>query len=183
MIFQGNVITDFITEEERSTFINFIDTLTEDDWFDIQPSSDWNHRVFSSNKIRQKNPNLLNLMVNIRDRASSIIKELSGVEKKLYSNGLAIVRWEEGSFQPPHADQPGGYEYREFGSVLYLNDNYEGGNIYFPQYGIDLKPSAGTYAFFPGDIKHLHGVSKIKKNVRYTFPIFWTYDKEYSDGM
>lgn len=183
MIFQGNVITDFITEEERSVFINFIDTLTEDDWFDVQPSEIWSHRVFNTNKIMQKDPELVKLMIDIRNRASLIIKELYSLKKELYSNGLSIVRWEKGSFQPPHADQPGGYDFREFGSVLYLNDDYKGGSIYFPQYGIDIKPVAGTYAFFPGDLNHMHGVSEIKDNTRYTFPIFWTYDKEHSDGM
>lgn len=183
MIFRGNVITDFITEEERSRFISFIDTLTEDDWADTQPSETWSNRVFYADKVMKKNPELVLLMVDIRNRARDIIKQLTGIDKPLYSNGLSIVRWKEGSFQPPHADKPGGYEYREFGSVLYLNDNYEGGNIYFPQYGIDIKPSSGTYAFFPGDLDHLHGVSEIKNNIRYTFPIFWTHDIEYSDGM
>jgi hypothetical protein len=181
--FQGNVITNFITEEERNKFISFIDTLTEDDWTDIQPDQFWSHRVFSAEKIMKKDLSLVKLMVDIRDRASSIIKEINDIDKPLYSNGLAIVRWKEGSSQGPHADQPGGFEYREFGSVLYLNDNYDGGNIYFPQYGINVKPSAGTYAFFPGDLDHIHGVGEIKGNIRYTFPIFWTYDKEYSDGM
>lgn len=183
MIFQGNVIANFITEEERLQFINFINTLTEEDWFDIQPAEIWSHRVFNSNKIMKRDPELLKLMVDIRDRASSIIKELSGLEKTLYSNGLSIVRWEKGSSQPPHADQSNGYDYREFGSVLYLNDDYQGGSIHFPQYGIDIKPIGGTYAFFPGDLNHMHGVSEIKDNTRYTFPIFWTYDKEHSDGM
>lgn len=183
MIFQGNVITDFITEEERSRFISFINTLTEDDWTDIQPNEYWSNRVFSSSKVMSKDPEIVLLMVEIRNRAREIIKQLTGIDKDLYSNGLSIVRWKEGSSQPPHADKPGGYDYREFGSVLYLNDNYEGGNIYFPQYGIDLKPSSRTYAFFPGDLDHLHGVSEIKGNTRYTFPIFWTYDIGHSDGM
>ena len=183
MIFQGNVITDFITEDERQRLLSFIYTLKEEDWFDIQPSPDWNHRVFWAQKVMNRDPELVKLMVDIRDRASLIIKEICGLQKELYSNGLSIVRWEKGSFQPPHADQPGGYEYREFGSVLYINDDYEGGSIYFPQYGIDIKPVGGTYAFFPGDLDHVHGVSEIKNNTRYTFPIFWTYDKRYSDGM
>jgi predicted 2-oxoglutarate/Fe(II)-dependent dioxygenase YbiX len=36
----------------------------------------------------------------------------------------------------------------------YLTDNYEGGNIEFPDYDISFKPSAGSVVIFPSNVRH-----------------------------
>ena len=67
--------------------------------------------------------------------------------------------------------------WRNFGCVYYLNDDYEGGEIYFPNQNIKLKPKPNTLVFFPGTLEYLHGVNPITNGIRYTLTSFWTFDK------
>ena len=39
-------------------------------------------------------------------------------------------------------------------ALIYLNDDYEGGEVVFDDLGIELKPSAGSVIFFPCLEKH-----------------------------
>jgi hypothetical protein len=57
--------------------------------------------------------------------------------------------------------------------LFYINDDYEGGELYFPNQGIQFKPKRGSAYFFPGDMNYVHGVTKIKSGIRYTCPFFW----------
>lgn len=117
---------------------------------------------------------------------------LKGVENKIksdfeltdniYPDYLGLVKWELGDVQLPHADgeepnQNHLFLWRNFGCVFYLNDNYEGGEIYFPNQSLSLKPKPNTLVFFPGTLEYLHGVNPITKGIRYTLTSFWTFDK------
>jgi hypothetical protein len=44
---------------------------------------------------------------------------------------------------------------------LYLNDDYEGGELEFAEVPIKLKPKAGTLAVIPGGHKYRHRVNKV----------------------
>jgi hypothetical protein len=70
-----------------------------------------------------------------------------------------------------------GYEHRAYGSIIYLNDTYEGGHTYYKNFNHEVTPKAGALAVHPGDSEHLHGVTEIKDGMRYTIASFWTLDK------
>ena len=62
-----------------------------------------------------------------------------------------------------------------FAAVGYLNDDYEGGEIYFPEIAERIKPKAGMLVAFHCGPKHRHGVRPTRGNVlRYTFPSWFT---------
>jgi len=46
--------------------------------------------------------------------------------------------------------------------VSYLNDDYVGGDIYFPEIGVSLKPKKGSCVIFPSDDLFKHGVKPIR---------------------
>jgi hypothetical protein len=48
---------------------------------------------------------------------------------------------------------------------LFLNDDYEGGELVFEEHKISLKPKAGTLVFFPGFYTR-HGVNKVTSGSR-----------------
>lgn len=99
--------------------------------------------------------------------------------RPLENNSAGIRRWDVGEFQPLHADgedpegNPNEAFIVDYGAVIYLNDDYEGGHIYFPEHNVDFKPKAGTLVFFPSNNMYIHGVREITKGVRYTSPSFW----------
>jgi hypothetical protein len=52
-----------------------------------------------------------------------------------------------------------GHSDLKYGLVLYLNDDYTGGEISYPEYNLDIKPTAGMVVIHSGDV--LHGVLPI----------------------
>jgi hypothetical protein len=56
--------------------------------------------------------------------------------------------------------------------LLYLNNNYEGGEIYFPRLNIKIKPKPGTLIFFEGNEDTAHGVKEITDGCRINFITF-----------
>ena len=57
--------------------------------------------------------------------------------------------------------------------LLYLNDDYEGGELIFPNQKISLKPETGTLVFFEGDYEKPHGVQEVKDGLRYNLVTFY----------
>jgi hypothetical protein len=67
--------------------------------------------------------------------------------------------------------------------VAYLNDDYEGGEVFFSKFGLSLKPKAGTLLAFPTTEQWTHGVTEVQAGpVRYVLPIFISRDGFYKDN-
>lgn len=104
------------------------------------------------------------------------------VETLPYSDTQQLVRWPTGLAMPPHVDNahPDGSQhetaYREFASVVYLNDDFEGGDIYFPTLGYRLRARRGMLIGFRADALHPHGITEITAGLRYTMPGWYTSD-------
>ena len=64
---------------------------------------------------------------------------------------------------------------KHYAALLYLNDDYEGGEIYFPQHGyFEYKPKPGSIVILEGSVDYMHGVKPVPKGTRYTITNFWT---------
>ncbi len=64
---------------------------------------------------------------------------------------------------------------KAFTSIIYLNDDYVGGELYFPQHNnFEIKPKKGTMLIFSGTIDNMHGIKEITSGTRYTHVTFWS---------
>tara|TARA_R110000823_G_C15555139_1_gene459798 strand:+ start:32 stop:508 length:477 start_codon:yes stop_codon:yes gene_type:complete len=77
-----------------------------------------------------------------------------------------IVGWDPGSAMIPHKD----FKHQSWSAVLYLNEDYEGGQTYFEDKII--KPETGKMLFFTGS-KLKHGVKKLEKGQRYVITAWY----------
>lgn len=105
----------------------------------------------------------------------------------LYVEHPQLVRWQEGDEMTPHADNveqdgvsPNASPWRDFGGVIYLNSDFEGGKIYYPNLGIEVTPRPGMLVLHPAGLKYTHGVSKVTRGKRYTITTFFTFDESYA---
>lgn len=75
---------------------------------------------------------------------------------------------------PAHFDERAG-EYGMFTTVLYLNDDFDGGHTFINMNDerIEIKPETGRLVAYNGH-KLEHGVTNISNGVRYTLPIWYT---------
>jgi hypothetical protein len=62
----------------------------------------------------------------------------------------------------------------DIATLVYLNDDYTGGDIYFPKYDISYKPKPGDLLCFPDNPDYVHGVKTIESGTRYTTPRWFT---------
>ena len=58
------------------------------------------------------------------------------------------------------------------GFIIYLTDNYIGGEIVYINKGISFKPKAGTLVCHPGTKEYTHGVKNFKGGERIVFSAF-----------
>ena len=127
--------------------------------------------------IEQKSPKVFSIMQQYVNNVQHEVEYKFG--RKLESTKPGIRKWNPGENQDVHADGETaggwpGYNYIvDYGSIIYLNDDYEGGEIFFPKYNIHMKPKAGTLIFFPSTNMYAHGVTEVISGVRYTSPHFW----------
>ena len=168
------VIKNFINLEDLKKIQNFCINLNE---FLPIPGDDWHNRVCNNSIITKLDIEISNLLHTYQSKHKKIIEDFFNVE--LRDNAPSIVIWRIGDTQAPHADKENldgsenPYPENDIASVIYLNEEYSGGEIYFPIQGIELKMNAGDAVFFPGDKNYQHGVKEITNGKRFTSPAFW----------
>jgi predicted 2-oxoglutarate/Fe(II)-dependent dioxygenase YbiX len=57
---------------------------------------------------------------------------------------------------------------RDLSVVYFLNDDFEGGELFFPNLDLLIEPEAGTLVCFPSDHNYIHGVKPVTTGRRYT---------------
>jgi hypothetical protein len=188
-----NIVTleNFMTEEELLRLNAFIRSnnnwdITETHYNEngtvIYDSNYWANRVATYPTISKGDPEIPDLIEKMVARLKVEVDKFFGVDA--LPTSPAMVRWLPGQLQMPHADKelhtgpdagkPNDFPYYDIAGLFYINDDYEGGELYFPNQGIQFKPKAGAAYFFPGDMNYIHGVTEIKSGIRYTVPFFWT---------
>ena len=60
--------------------------------------------------------------------------------------------------------------------LAYINDDFEGGELYFPDFDYHFKPKRGSIVMFPGSLYYVHGVTPITKGTRYTLSNWCRFD-------
>ena len=87
-----------------------------------------------------------------------------------------ILRYTQGSHYRPHADsdvldhETGAWKKvkdRDYSLLIYLDDEYEGGELIFPNFDFRLRPEAGMLVAFPSDYRYLHGAMPVLSGVRH----------------
>ena len=171
-MFKPIVKENFFSKEECEWIVGLI---TRRDIWEPRPEEPWwdkrgihhplAHRHFGNAYIR--------FLKEKTEEVQRIIKEEYGLEKEVYPDCAALNKWPTGWAQSPHSDDMKaagvtGFETRVFGSLIYLNDNFEGGQLYYPKQNFYVTPKPGMLAIHPGDEEHLHGVTEITSGTRYT---------------
>ena len=90
-------------------------------------------------------------------------KNIKSREKTMH-----LLRYDKTGHLPAHQDQ--GISTRVLSVLLYLNDDYEGGEIEFRHSGLKFKPEAGSVLFFPSNFLYVHEVYPVTRGPRYALP-------------
>lgn len=116
------------------------------------------------------------IVADIVERSTSIYESLYGIDPGISYINLGTVNvMGEGIGMEVHADNPPSLAQgidTPHGMVLYLNDDYQGGEIYYPNLKIAIKPKAGSLVIHPGNVYYSHGVLPVTSGTRYATTAF-----------
>ena len=87
-----------------------------------------------------------------------------------------VLRYTRGSHYKPHSNsdvinfETGRWrkaQDRDYSLLIYLDEDFEGGELIFPNFDFRLRPRAGMLAAFPSDCRYLHGAMPVLSGVRH----------------
>lgn len=184
-MFNAKIKEGFVSSEDVDLILSAISGI--ENW-ESGGNEYWDNRCLNLHTITNSiDLKCGNVIESIIFSIKNFIEEEYNLDSEVFPDTIQVVRWFPGMEQHPHADdmtntEIKGFEHRVFASIVYLNDGYSGGETYYPQYEISIKPKSGQLAVHPGDTDHIHGVSKVEDGMRYTIAAFWTYDRNKLDG-
>ena len=150
------LIKDFISEDERLFLISIAQNASEEDWkkdyFD-------NLDTIKNHDNHQWKDKTLNFDLDIRILLMDRAKQAIGKDLLLAEFGT-IQRHYPGSSLPAHTDTGYG-TMPKYATVLYLNDDYLGGELYFSKLNLEFKFPKGSLVIFDTDDSYEHGVKEV----------------------
>ena len=87
---------------------------------------------------------------------------------------IIFLRYEDGDFFNDHNDDCPSF-HRTVSSVIYFNDDYDGGEICFKHFNIEYKPKQGDCIVFSSSFPYMHSVKPISKGIRYAAVNWYRY--------
>ena len=178
------VVEDFISQEE----VDILNKLGKDDLSLWEGSNDGSGlKEWYGNQLRIEPDNLKssywyyrNLLDSIQKRSESIFTEYYGISDFEYlpinslsrriGPGLGVHTDE---IDPEHPQYNPNEKIITHGFVVYINDDYDGGEIFYPNKDIEIKPKARSLVMHPGNKEYEHGVKEVFKTTRYSLS-WWT---------
>jgi hypothetical protein len=146
----------------------------------IRPSGADNQRPFAD--IAASRPEAGRLMLETRVR---VLKGATGffrLKAPARQGPLQFVRREAGAFMQPdigNAIRAGGHDSGGgLLGMLYLNDDYEGGELYFTARNSVIKPQAGLFVAMSAGFHHEHAVLRIQHGTGLTMQLFLAFEPQ-----
>lgn len=93
----------------------------------------------------------------------------------LYHEPYQALKYRDGEEYKAHYDG-GTQSGRCISAVVYLNDDYEGGHIEFPNFKIKLKPQKGMLILFPSNFAYKHVAHPVTQGTKYSL-VTWIHDR------
>jgi hypothetical protein len=137
--------------------------------------------------IRHLPPQFSELKNIYNDTVERLVKCLQDYESRYnirmdYMEAINYVRYGTGQHFAVHTDH--GFSYNcTVSSVMYLNDDYEGGELWFPFLDYTYTPSYGDIVFFPSTYIYAHASKPVTSGVKYAAVTMFDYnDRTHKHG-
>jgi hypothetical protein len=90
------------------------------------------------------------------------------------SDAYHILKYEKGHHYKAHHDWARGdmFDKRTFSLLHYLNDDFEGGELNFIEFGLKIKPKKNQLIIFPAHFPYAHQVEPVLSGERWTITKF-----------
>jgi hypothetical protein len=178
------VYENFLTPEQSANLIKVLDKQAENGSIQWTPISFY--ESYSSILPKDGDPELeefglpSTFLSDVKAKMIEAVASIKGLDPKtIVEIGYHTQKWEPGAYARKHSDNTdehgntGPFERSRYAAFIYLNDDFDGGLLKFPDQNIEIDPKVGTLAVFDGGHKNMHEVTLITKGIRYTIGSFW----------
>jgi hypothetical protein len=170
------IVKNFINEEDARILISEMNTPSQ-----INPYPEY-YKNRNGGTAFPYNHTVISLLRKYAVAANIIQQDFFQTEKRVIVTKSFGSAWVPGTSGNPHIDAIELEPFIEYSSVIYLNDEYEGGEIYFPEKDFEVRPEKYSAIFFPGnDYEYIHGVKEITSGKRYTALYMQSTKQEFMD--
>ena len=182
------ILEGFLSEEETAVLLDASVNAHEafEESFHLSPQERYKGKIALHKSIRRLySRDAGNIMIDVTKRVLDLVKETDGTDD-IWIEAPQFSRWSVGdALNPGHADNceadgsPNSSPHRSHGVVVYLNEDFEGGTLFYPNQEIEFEPKAGSVAIHGGGLDYLHGVTEVTEGMRHTMATFLTTDADH----
>jgi hypothetical protein len=182
------MVRNFLTEEDLKELWQIINNSTEEDWgMQLHYTKHLEDRAEELTGSRDIDAAGIERTTNWDDKVTplsgktGLVQDLpERVSKFFYPNSDKLEfrsfgtmqRMYDGTELKAHYDANADARHA-WASVAYINEDYNGGELFFTNKNIELKPPKGSILVFPATEEYEHGVRSVKSGpVRYVLPAF-----------
>lgn len=169
------LIENFVHEQDAEDLINFFDNNEH-----LCNDSEEHHKDRNIHASAIKDDHIIKLLKYYAYKNIIFIDHIFKTKTKLW-NEMRLCRWRPGDSMDLHIDRntkTRNYNL-DFSSLIYLNDNYEGGELVFENK--ELKMPRLSCIVFESHL-HPHAVKEVKKNNRYTIPSWYQFKENKNEN-
>lgn len=163
------IINNFGTQEENELLYNALSASDDEPWIRGNPVSPTCYHAKAAPSNFFNDERVPEIVDRISNRAEELVNSLFNNSLEYTRFGIITRNFKDGYFL--HWDQENDPSI-ELGIVYYVNDNYDGGELFYPKFNIEYKPQAGDLIIHPGTLQYMHGVRDVKNGVRYSMNMF-----------
>lgn len=180
-------LKNFVAPDEIKILNEYLDSMDVKNFKDVfymdAEGDEYNgQREISDESVERK---MKNLDAKIRSFITESYFGDKGINvvKYVWTRALELIRWQVDSSLGKHSDgpsDPAEFPLIKIGTLIYLNDDYEGGELVFNDYDMIIKPEPGDLVIFPNHYMHevLKVLPKGSNTRRHTMPTFYVIEIE-----
>ena len=129
----------------------------------------------AENKLLQNVHNQMNLLLLA---ATNSYSKRYGINEGFWHEGYNLLKYSQGQQYQAHYDGGTGVG-RVVSAIIYLNSDYDGGHLEFPNFKIKIKPEPGMLILFPSNYAYKHVAHPVTGGTKYAL-VTWIKDRQMS---
>jgi hypothetical protein len=158
-----HIVENFISAKDAEVLIGEQLSPTEINPYPEYYKQRYGGTAFPYNKI------VMDILKKYGELSNQKHKELNGFVNPIYVFKAFGSCWLPGTRGDLHIDAQGPEPFIEWSTIIYLNDEFDGGDIYFPNQDFIYSPKKYSAVFFPSaGSENIHGITTVTSGIRHT---------------
>ena len=177
------IYEDLLSQDELDQLMNFVKQAD----FDYQGSGEKTLEEIELEKYIYKQyqkdlPQEINtILLKLFTKSKNNFEKKYGIklEHRVEESGQSMFlnKWKKNISMNAHYDEEIMNDFN-VSIIYYLNDDYNGGELHFPQHNLKIKPKANSAVLFPGNKNYYHEVLEVFGSDRYTSSAWFKFSEE-----